>query len=204
MLIALQMFTPLPAGRATGCAISCAVSCAVSCAQTSLQVTYSLDMSLAEARAKLAWPAPLAMPGRTTGLWQHTCFELFLRQPGSRAYIEVNAAPTGAWNCFSFSDYREDMQETTTPRVTAVVPGSNPRAPAELQLVLDLQDWLAGIPPRSGATTDSEPAALQLGLSAVIADQHGGLGYFALGHATARPDFHHHLNHSLTIPWSHS
>jgi hypothetical protein len=195
MLIPLHIFTSRPAATDANCEVTCEVTCNLS----SLNIRYSLNISLAEAQAKLAWPDPLAHAGRTSGLWEHTCFEVFLRQPGSAAYIEVNAAPTGAWNCFGFSDYRQDMHETREPRVTTVLAGSNPQAPAQLQLVLDLQDWCKA----TGPAARSAQSKLQLGLSAVIEDKQGVLGYFALGHANGKPDFHHHLNHSLTIPWSH-
>ena len=32
---------------------------------------------------------PFAGKGRADGLWQETCFELFLRQPGEAPYIEA-------------------------------------------------------------------------------------------------------------------
>src|SRR5687767_11463603 len=42
-------------------------------------------------------------------LWEHTCFELFLRRRGAEAYRELNVATSGAWAAYGFTGYREGM-----------------------------------------------------------------------------------------------
>src|SRR4051812_18284186 len=46
---------------------------------------------------------------RADELWQHTCFELFARSPGTSAYSEFNFAPSTQWAAYRFSTYREEM-----------------------------------------------------------------------------------------------
>src|SRR5262245_28817581 len=52
---------------------------------------------------------PTAAPVRASELWQHTCFEAFLRAPPSTAYYEFNFAPSMQWAAYRFSDYRAEM-----------------------------------------------------------------------------------------------
>jgi hypothetical protein len=52
-------------------------------------------------------PAPAA-PMRKHGLWNETCFELFIAEQGSRSYREFNLSPAGHWNVYRFASYRRD------------------------------------------------------------------------------------------------
>ncbi len=56
------------------------------------------------------WPKP-AKAERTDGLWQSSCFELFISAPGTRAYQEFNFSPSTAWAAYQFEDYRDVMTE---------------------------------------------------------------------------------------------
>lgn len=112
---------------------------------------------------------------RTDGLWRHTCFEAFLREPAATAYDEFNFAPSGEWAAYHFDRYREGAaeldlavppridchQEVDRFRMTVVVP-CNRTAPE-----------------------------MDLGLSAVLRDQEGHIYYWALRHAPGKADFHH-------------
>src|SRR5579871_6753987 len=55
--------------------------------------------------ARLAVPRAAARE-RRYGLWRHTCFEAFLREPGQRAYCELNFSPGGDWAAYAFEDVR--------------------------------------------------------------------------------------------------
>jgi hypothetical protein len=44
------------------------------------------------------------------GLWNHTCFEIFVKDSSSTRYLEWNFAPSGDWWCMMFSDYRQRME----------------------------------------------------------------------------------------------
>lgn len=118
-------------------------------------------------------PAPLR---RADGLWQHTCFEAFLRKSGDEAYRELNFSPSGAWAAYDFTAYRADMRETDgqeAPPIECLAGGRM----LELATTASLGD-LAG-------------TRLDLGLSAVIESRTGARSFFAAAHPPGKPDFHH-------------
>jgi hypothetical protein len=118
-----------------------------------------------------------AEPLRTNGLWKTTCFEVFIRRPQHKAYIEYNASPSSQWAAYRFDDYRAGMVEL--PIETAPEIGndaSESHFALEVTYVLPAE-W-AGQP-------------LELGLSAVIEEIDGTTSYWALAHPPGAPDFHH-------------
>ncbi len=65
---------------------------------------------------------PSAAPTRAHELWQHTCFEAFVRAPPSAAYYELNFAPSTQWAAYRFSAYRQEMSvadDVSAPRIGA-------------------------------------------------------------------------------------
>src|SRR4051794_33386983 len=73
----------------------------------------------------IRWP-DLSEPAQwTDGLWQHTCFEAFLRPDGDESYYEFNLAPSLHWAAYRFSGYRSGMEpvrEVGPPRGDAPAP----------------------------------------------------------------------------------
>jgi hypothetical protein len=135
---------------------------------------------LAGDMAKLRIPAP-APARRTDELWRHTCFEVFVALPGPAGYLEYNFSPSGAWAAYRFDDYRAGMsplEQGVEPRIDCRPTDRG----VDLHVTVDLA-WLNLARPES-------PGALRLGLSAVIEDQAGVLSYWALAHASEKPDFH--------------
>ena len=119
-------------------------------------------------------------PARTDELWQHTCFEAFIRAPPSAVYYEFNFAPSTQWAAYRFGAYRDKMCEAnvvSAPRIDVRSSGEL----YELQASLAL----AGI---SGLPSD---AIWRLGLSAVIEETSGLKSYWALAHPPGKADFHH-------------
>jgi hypothetical protein len=43
------------------------------------------------------------------GLWKHTCFEVFLRDPAGIGYAEFNFSPSTEYAGYGFTRYREGM-----------------------------------------------------------------------------------------------
>ena len=114
-----------------------------------------------------------ATPGRADGLWQATCFELFLKGAGS-AYREFNFSPSGQWAAYHFSHYRKGMAEQPMPVAPVIMPAAEGESFAcTVSLPADV---LAG--------------AAHAGLSAVIEEQGGRKSYWALAHQPGDPDFH--------------
>jgi hypothetical protein len=123
---------------------------------------------------------PVAPPARAPELWQHTCFEAFVRASPSAAYYEFNFAPSTQWAAYRFSDYRNNMNvanEVSSPRIEVQSSGEF----YELQASLDLTGM-------SGLLDD---AVWRLGLSAVIEETSGRKSHWALAHPPGKADFHH-------------
>jgi hypothetical protein len=140
-----------------------------------LTLTYALDADLDRLRIP---QSRLSRSGDR--LWQHTCFEIFLRRKDIPAYHEFNFSPSGEWAVYAFDRYREaallennDLTPSIAVRSTAT------------KLELDVAIDLRGL--SSQHTTD----ALMLAISAVIEARDGSLSYWALAHAPGKPDFHH-------------
>jgi hypothetical protein len=148
-----------------------------------LTLSYSLDADM----ARLRIPASAA-PQRTDGLWRHTCLEAFIRQEGAPGYCEFNFAPSTQWAAYRFTGYREGMMavaEEHAPRLTV----RNKEHGLELDAVLKLES----------AAELTQLARLLLAGSAVIEEENGRLSYWALKHASGKPDFHHPESFALEL-----
>ena len=116
--------------------------------------------------------------GRSDGLWQHTCFEAFVRPSEGNAYYEFNFSPSTRWAAYRFASYRADQRfadEVGQPRVEVEMGPDR----YELRASLDLR-----------RLQDFDVASCRLGLSAVIEDTGGRLTCWALAHPGEKPDFH--------------
>ena len=124
-----------------------------------------------------------AAPARAEGLWQHMCFELFLRTEDEAGYLEFNFSPSMQWAVYRFSGYRTvigDAPDGVQPRIR-FLSGSNGLAlVAEIDGLPEL-DW-------------------RLGLCAVIEEKNGSKSYWALAHPPGDPDFHHPACFALELP----
>ncbi len=120
---------------------------------------------------------PAASPERSNGLWEETCFELFLGAAGSDKYWEFNISPSGHWNVYRFEAYREGMQEE---QAFASLPFDLLSRPDTLKLSLELRI----------DRTVPDGQDLEAGISAVIRTTSGKTTYWALAHPGTQPDFH--------------
>jgi hypothetical protein len=149
-----------------------------------LALSFALEGDL----TRLRIPAPQP-PRRADGLWQHTCFEAFLRHKGEPAYCEFNFAPSSEWAAYAFRRYRDGMPlvQDLDPRITVRRIGDRLELDAFMRL-----DCLLPVQPRT---------RVQLALSAVVEDEQGVLSYWALTHPPGRPDFHHPEAFTLELEW---
>ncbi|MCB1967530.1 MAG: DOMON-like domain-containing protein [Candidatus Accumulibacter sp.] len=155
----------------------------------------------AEGRLELAWclrgdmarlliPEP-GTPGCADGLWEHTCFEVFVGARGDAAYREFNFSPSGQWASYAFSGYRqreEAASRFSAPQITARLFAGR----LEIEATIAPADL-----PRDRSAT------LQIALAAVVeaADTIDGChSYWALRHPAALPDFHHRDGFALELP----
>lgn len=116
---------------------------------------------------------------REDELWQHSCFELFLKESTSNSeeYLECNFSPSGGWNVYSFSSYRTDMTTALLDNEPKISCSASEKI-LTLGAEVDLSHYY---------TTDSEIIA---GVSCVIEDETGLMHYWALSHPRDKPDFH--------------
>ena len=148
-----------------------------------LRITYRVKGDI----AKLTIPAKCS-PRRAERLWEHTCFEVFIRSDDDPSYYEFNFSPSGEWAAYSFRGYRDGMSlhdENWSPEIFVRREADR----IELDAVLRL-DRLSAI--RTGSR-------LRIGLSAVIEANDGTLSYWALKHPVAKPDFHHPDSFALEL-----
>lgn len=118
---------------------------------------------------------PVSDSVRTIALWEHTCFEAFVRAGTSNSYVEVNFAPSTRWAAFDFDGYRQGFRDAPIAMPSISVHAGEQqfelRCAVELPLIAD-EPW-------------------RLALSTVIEEQSGRKSYWALAHPADKPDFHH-------------
>jgi len=123
---------------------------------------------------------PAKSAERADGLWQHTCFEAFVKASAAAGYYELNFSPSRQWAVYRFNGYREGM--------SSVDLGASPEISVRRfddRLELDASLRLNELSALQGASH------LRIALSAVIEEESGTLSYWALKHASGKADFHH-------------
>lgn len=128
-------------------------------------------------------PSP-AQAIRTDDLWRTTCFEMFIALDGD-SYAELNFSPSSAWAAYHFDHYRTGMRELALPSPVIALATAHDRLTMTASLPEDALPW-----DRTG----------ELGISAVVEEQGGGLSYWALAHPPGKPDFHHRDCFALHLP----
>ncbi|MEW6719498.1 MAG: DOMON-like domain-containing protein [Thermodesulfobacteriota bacterium] len=146
----------------------------------------SVAFALRGGLSGIAIPPPARVAGRKDRLWEETCLELFIGEAGSGGYREINLSPSGHWNVYRFSGYRQGMREE---KAVASLPFTVVREPDALLLSLELD--LARILPGSGE--------LEIGASAVLRDAAGRTSHWALRHPAPRPDFHRREGFAIVL-----
>ena len=154
-----------------------------------LHLRYRLGDPSGAIRIPPADPAP----ARRDGLWSRTCLELFLAVPGEAAYWEFNLSPSGDWNVYRLSGYRQGL---AAEQAVVALPFAVERRGdgVELELAFELAPLVA----------DDQP--LQVAVTAVL-EQHapagdsgeGPLSFWALGHPGPEADFHDRAGFLLRI-----
>ncbi|MEZ5452351.1 MAG: DOMON-like domain-containing protein [Thiothrix sp.] len=150
--------------------------------------------------AQILFPAPQA-PAFTNGLWEHTCFELFVGVQGESAYHEFNFSPSSQWAAYAFSGYREKVGGKSLPCPSFFTEGGLDPDSANCYGVESSflsctrrseGDFILKTPiPVTDLPANPEHKPCELGLTAVIETTTGEKSYWALQHPLDRPDFHH-------------
>jgi hypothetical protein len=152
--------------------------------------TVTVDYRVTGSLNSIVIPPPVAADF-ADGLWEHTCFELFVAITGEDTYHEFNFSPSGQWALFGFSEYR---------KAAAICASSNysPRPQLDWQ-TKDEQLRLTASLDLAGLPAPHESAQLDIGLSAVIEGADGAFSYWALHHAAGPPDFHQRAAFDLRV-----
>ena len=133
----------------------------------------------------------LPLPGtarRRDNLWQHSCFEAFLRPDANDSYYELNFAPSGDWAAYRFRSRRGARSSPEMPAPRIDVQRSTDA------FVLSAAVPHAALPGLAGGRT------LHAALTAVIEAEDGVLSYWALAHGSDKPDFHDPATFTLRVP----
>jgi hypothetical protein len=123
-------------------------------------------------------------PRRGDELWQHSCFEAFIREPGAGSYLELNFAPSGEWAAYRFARYRGGRQDAQVAPMTFEAEPGNTSYGLRATCLLDLP---VGAP-------------WELNLTTVIEETSGRKSYWALAHPPGKADFHHDAGFVLHLP----
>jgi len=147
-----------------------------------LALTYVLSGNLEGVRIPAVGPVT---PGDR--LWEHTCFEAFLRADETPEYIEFNFSPARQWASYSFKGYRESNGPWSVPTPSIEVRRSVDRLELSVRL------------PRAAVSPMHRASRFRFALSTVIESSEGQVAYWALRHPEGRPDFHHHDAFALVV-----
>jgi hypothetical protein len=128
--------------------------------------------------SRLVIPSP-APPVRTEGLWQATCFELFVAGEG-QSYREFNFSPSGAWAAYAFDAHRSGMRNAD-----AKVEMQTLKNDKILSLIAEIESEFF------------DPS--YIGLTAVIFETDAVTRYWATAFAPGEPDFHAAAVRSLIL-----
>jgi hypothetical protein len=122
-----------------------------------------------------------APPLRADGLWEHGCFELFVRPDGGKRYFEFNFALDGRWAAYAFDDYRAGRRDLPLAKSPEIL-WNGKRCIAKLDL--------SELPPRPW----------HVNLAAVVEERDGRKSYWAVHPTRGRePDFHDPACFSIAV-----
>lgn len=136
--------------------------------------------------SRLHLPPP-GFARRADGLWQHSCFEAFLRAGAVASYYEFNLAPSGDWAAYRFGRQRSErsVPEISVPRIVCR------HFPEGYELSVTIP--VAALPELARAIE------IEAGIAAVIEADDGSLSHWALAHGGVTPDFHEPTSFLLKI-----
>ena len=146
-----------------------------------LNIKYVLSNSTA-----IIIPQINKIPLRRYDLWEHTCFEFFLRIKNTTKYWEFNLSPSRNWNVFRFLDYRSNIVEEEAFDALPLNVCQN----GESLIVtadIDLNKIIA--------TNEKLEAAI----STVVESRDRKLSYWALTHPKNEADFHHQDSFTIEV-----
>lgn len=159
--------------------------------QTVLEVFYHLKSSSPLVERFTNIPLIKTEPNTAKGLWSNTCFELFIANKHSSAYVEFNGSPNGQSDVFAFLNERINMAHRPTSASTLPTCFSQAQYKwlcevSQHEALAKVQFDLKSLVPIVDAATP-----LEVSITAVLKDSLTNKDYFlALCHTQDAPDFH--------------
>ena len=165
-----------------------------------LDVKYQLSGDL----SKIIIPPPSQTANRQYDLWEHTCFELFLRLSNTTKYWEFNLSPTKDWNVFYFADYRHPCPAFLRQGLRMTAFRSQNLAEETAIASLPCEIWQTFESLQVSLKIDLNkimPAKsdLDIAVATVIENQERQLSYWALTHPASKADFHHQDSFAISL-----
>ena len=139
--------------------------------QTECRVTYRLQGAL----EKISLPTAQEKGNFIEGLWEKTCFELFLAPQHATHYWEWNFSPTRDWFFLSYEGYRVRRSPPPSPPTLKKLEIDRLSSGFELTVTTELPDL--------------KVQKWDVGISTVLLI-HEAPTFWALSHEAAKPDFH--------------
>jgi len=143
----------------------------------------TLDYSSNRGTKSLLVPQKETKDFRQWDLWDHTCFEFFIKNRSDDWYLEFNFSPSGAWNAFYISSYRQNEGEygdldqlCVSSRVNEETIELISVIPFDKIPLFKAQDFTEG--------------ELEIGITSVLERSDKTLEFWALEHPGEEPDFH--------------
>ena len=141
--------------------------------ESSIKLAYKIDDPKNLMALPKAFIANENNISREDGLWNDTCFEMFLRPNGSSSYYEFNFSLKPASNEYFFDSYRQPQP---------------PRRSNDFLLNKYQWDGQNLVIEISGTNI---PDNFAMSLTAVLKEKTGATHYLAVKHAGQEADFHH-------------
>lgn len=142
---------------------------------SNLKVNFKLSGEVEE----IALPKKEASGRRVIGLWESTCFELFILNNETHSYYEFNFSPEGHWNAFFFPKKKAPLKEAISFKDIQ----SN-QTHSKNEFSLD-----ASIDMYSMQPAFWQEENMSVALTGVL-ESKIGLSYWAIDHLDKKPNFH--------------
>lgn len=119
---------------------------------------------------------------RIIGLWEKTCFELFLKNTKGN-YLEFNFSSVFEWNCFYFKQKGDQLKEYEDFKDNHI----------SFDLLRSLETFMLIAKIDITAFPDGflELGNMEAGITTITKFKDNSKEYWALSHEDTRPNFHH-------------
>jgi hypothetical protein len=141
-----------------------------------LKVAFELTGDL----EKVLTSSPQEIPARVIGLWESTCFEMFIKNKNSEEYFEFNCSSANNWNVFYFQKQKAALKEFL-PIASLASSSVQNKGSLRVSFWIDLERF---------PTSFWKDGQMNLGLTTVLESDSGELSYWALRHIDTRANFH--------------